>query len=126
MGDAMIIYRTMFKGSAPRFIASAVPMGAVIILSVLFCKKKVSITIFILSLITLPALFINSKLFTVAEMGSLLTGFGMLITVSTLLSYLIISINVKAKRRRTRESEDQRNEQIEIIKSLIDSLNSIS
>ena len=126
IGMHFIVNRTLVYENPARFVASNIPIIAVVVFGVLLCRFKVAITVAVIAIIGIFINFMSTDLLTGPEKGSSLTALLLTVILAFIFSGYIIRIGEQIKMLRNRDYEKKRLTQISANKQLLESLVEIS
>jgi methyl-accepting chemotaxis protein len=126
VGNVLLATATMTYGNPVRFVSSSIPIIAVVVFSVLFCRAGVSLSVGFIAIAGFYYNFLSTDLLSSAEKGSTLTALSLTVILSGLLSGYIIRIGEQTRKLRNRDHEAERVRQVEANKQLMESLVEIS
>ncbi len=126
IADLVIQNKTAGYGSGPRLISSMIPMVALLIFAVQYCRLYVSIIIVVIGLGGTLYHLLSSGLLTSLEAGSTASSFILTVLTAVVLTYLNISVNTQARNLRNIELENERSLNFERNKGLLASLSVIA
>ncbi len=118
-------YGVIESGFQLRFIASFFPWIAAIIFTMLFCKQLISLLVIIIALSGLTYLTIFNPLLEHGELKAVFIVSVLSVILVTLICYLVLRVMQQAKDMRKDQFESRNRKQIEINKSLLESLRQI-
>ena len=118
-------YGVLESGFQLRFIASFFPWIAAIIFTMLFCKRYISLFAIILALAGITYLTIFNPAIESGELKAVFIVLLLSVILVTVLCYLVLRVMEHAKNIRQENFESRNKKQIDINKSLLESLREI-
>ena len=112
--------------SAPRFIGAHIEFIPIIIFSILFCYWYIYISIALIATLGIAYNYFTSPLMHRSETISLFVATCLAIVLSTVLNWLILRVNKRAKDKRNEDTDREREQQLEINRGLNQSLKEVS